>query len=130
MTRHWTEAYIGRPYVDGGCWLLFREVQAGQFGRSVDVPSIPDTPLRIMRAFESGSKSHRWVQVADRRDGDGILMSENEAPHHVGTYVAMPGGGRVLHSLKGQGSALHTFEHLKLVRFNIVGFYRPLEAQS
>ncbi len=126
MTAHWTEAYVGRPYVPGGCFLLFRDVQAAQYGRTVDFDQVTDDLRANVRAFEAGLKNYRWAAVAWPQDGDGVLMSENNAPHHVGTVVDLPAGQRILHSLKGQGVMLHTLTHIELLRFNIVGYYRPI----
>jgi len=123
---HWTEAYLGRPYVAGGCLLLFMEVQLARFGRKVEVGAVPATLLGQVRAFKRGSKALRWAVVSEPKEGDGVLLGLAREPHHVGTYVDMGSGPRVLHSLEGQGSACPSLAALhQLGGFNVIGFYRP-----
>jgi hypothetical protein len=125
---HWTERYLGRAYDDGGCWFLFRDVQRERFGRAIDMPGVVPTTLRAqVRAFEAGSTALRWAKVERPLEGDAVLMSESRHPHHIGTYVEMKDGPRVLHSLRGQGSACPSLAAIRLARFNVLGFYRPAD---
>lgn len=123
---HWVEQYLGRPYVAGGCWHLFKDVQRERFSRMVDVATVPDDLRGQIRAFEQGSKRLRWREVKQPIDGDGVLMTLSRQPHHVGTYVEINGVPRVLHSLEGQGVGCPSLAALQqLAGFNVIGFYRP-----
>jgi hypothetical protein len=123
---HWTERYLGLPYEEGGCFFLFQRVQRERFGREAPplCGGMPDKLLAVVRAFEAASTSGQWRAVDRPIEGDAVLMSSSREPHHVGTFVAL-GRGRVLHSLRGQGSALPAIEQLATTHLNIVGFYRP-----
>ncbi len=131
---HWSVAYLGKPYEEGGCWLLFQEVQRARYGRAIEAPpslaaAAPVEPRAIARSFLGASKALRWVEVKRPKEGDAVLMGEATDGHHVGTYVEMKGGPRVLHTLRGAGSACVPIARLEAMRFNIVGFYRP-EAEA
>ena len=125
MKAHWTARYLGQPYVEGGCWHLFRQVQREQFDREVREVPAPEKLAEIVRAFRDRTDSFGWVKVARPVEGAAVLMSAAMHPHHVGTYVADVRGGSVLHAVKGVGVALPPLSHIEALRWRIVGYYVP-----
>lgn len=138
MSEHWTRAYLGRCYDSAGigpmffnCWTFFGLVQRQQFGRELPEPPAAEKLAAIVRVFREGPDAFGWRKLEGgetRRDGDGVLLSHRNQPHHIGVYVATWNQGGVLHCLPGPGSVLQSLLHLELGAWNIVGVYRPREA--
>lgn len=99
---HWTDRWIGRPWVAGesDCWSLARAVWAHEFGRAL--PPLPVDPrdlaagVRALRAGRAG-----WIEVDRPAEGDAVLMARGVRPCHVGVWVAPD---RVLHALERTGA--------------------------
>lgn len=84
MTTHWSNAYVGIPFADGGrereqgldCWglvrLVFREV------RAIELPTYGEVSAEDLKAIALKVKEERehWLSVAGRpRDFDVVLMT-------------------------------------------------------
>lgn len=136
MSSHWSLPYIGLAYDIAGdgpdafnCWSFFRHVERERFGR--ELPAVPgvDRLPTIVRAFRDRSDSFGWRRLANgekRDDGDAVLMSHRDRPHHVGVWVDSVPACAVLHCTEGAGSVLHSPFHLDIAGWNIVGTYRPI----
>lgn len=132
--RHWTEQYLGLPYVQGGdgpagynCWGFFRFVQKDHFGILVPEISEPENLPRLLRKVPAAAAELGWAQTVAPRSGDAVLMAHHTHPSHCGIYVDDVAGGAILHCVSGPGSVLHTLRHLAVADWRIVRFYRPVD---
>lgn len=122
---HWTQRYLGMPYEPGGCLLLFVRVQRERFGRVIDPVSIPGALRDRILAFSAALEQVGWVKVATPIDGDAVLMSFHNRPHHIGVYVGDVARGSVLQSIEGSGVVLPSLASQEAGGWRVLGFYRP-----
>ena len=132
-TRHWTEAYLGLPYAQGGsgpegynCWGFFRFVQRDRFGIHVPEISEPESLPKLLRKVPAAAAELGWEKIAVPRTGDAVLMAHHTHPSHCGVYVDDIAGGAILHCIAGPGSVLHSMRHLEIASWRIAAFYRPV----
>lgn len=131
--RHWTEAYIGLPYAEGGgdggfnCWTFFRHVQLQQFGIRVPEISEPASKFRLLRKVPAAASELGWEKVEKPRTGDAVLMAHWKHPSHVGLWVGDANGGAVLHCVAGAGAVLATVAHLDNGQWRIISYFRPID---
>ena len=122
---HWAARYIGAPWdaTDSHCWGFARRVWHEQFG--LDVPPVnvdASSPREAMRALARGQSG--WVEVADRREGDGVLMAQGQRPCHVGIWITPDPERGVLHSVAGSGVIFTQPARLVALGYRIIGTYR------
>ncbi len=122
---HWTEAYIGLPYIEGDqdCAELVARVQREVFGRQVTVPrERADGPFGKSAQIAQGA-----VDLADRVDspveGDAVLMTVRGL-WHVGVWFES-GEPWVLHAVRSAGAVVaHRMRDLPGLGIKVDGFYR------
>lgn len=123
---HWTEAYIGLPYIEGeqDCAELVARVQREVFGRAVTVPRVrADGPFGKSAQIAQGA-----VDLADPvavpADGDAVLMKVRGL-WHVGLWFEQAGEQWVLHALRSSGQVVaHRMRALAAMGIRVEGFYR------
>lgn len=127
--RHWSERYIGEPYIKGeaDCAALLCRVRQEVFALSV-----PDA-AQIERA---ASALGRQAQMADGvaafgeatshpQEGDAVLMLCRGRPSHIGVYCEVDGERCVLHAMQNVGMVvLHRLRELHRSFLIVEGFYR------
>jgi cell wall-associated NlpC family hydrolase len=128
----WAIDYVGKPWANGAagplafdCWGLVRAVYAERFG--IVLPAVDcdaHAPLAVRHAFAAGRQGEDWLPVADRREGDVVLMGQARRPHHVGVWVA----GGVLHAVEGSGVVHQTPPRLAVHGWRLLGAYRHRSA--
>lgn len=130
---HWTETYLGLAYRLGAqgpdafdCWSFFRHVQKQRFGRDVPFLATPEKPTSAARACRDLPAALGWRKVTTPVTGDAVLMGHLLHPTHVGVFVDDVRGGAVLHCSEGAGTSLPSVFSLKLGRWSISAFYRPI----
>ena len=138
MNKHWTEAWLGRPWVAGkyDCADFVAEVLRVEFGRALDLP--------VRAESGSGAPTGATVRGWDRqiatlkgdfalpttapRDGDGVLMVAKGARrlrrYHLGLWAGVGGVAHVLHCQEAAGSILHPIRDLSLRALELEGIYR------
>lgn len=122
---HWTNAYVGLPYVDGeqDCAEIVARVEREVFGRSVQVPRV-----RAIGPFgKSAQIAYARDDLADPVDapveGDVVLMRVCGL-WHVGVWFHL-GEPWVLHALKRSGQVvIHRLRDLAALGIRVEGFYR------
>lgn len=127
MSKHWATMYLGEPWVahDNDCWSFFCRVQKEKFGRNVPVINAdPSNISECVRTFSKHSENANWQETQLPLEGDGVLMSLNRFPTHVGLWVEVDGIGGVLHCVQHSGVIFSRAANLLLLGFNITGFYR------
>ena len=140
MSAHWSLEFVGAAYAADGegpgafnCWAHFRHVERRRFNREIPPLPMPADLLGVVKLFRDRSDSFGWVRIEKPRkpmDGDAVLMSHRDRPHHIGIYVASVPGEAVLHCTEGVGSVLSSMFHLEVANWNIIGIYHPIEEAS
>lgn len=119
-TTSWPVEYLGIPYLPGGqdrlgadCWGFFRLVMAERF--KVEIPAVgilPSELRALLDAYKNHPMRHDWreIPLAMAGEGDGLLFAHRPGwPDHVGLALTH---GRVLHCVRGIGSAIEPVERL------------------
>lgn len=140
MSAHWSLPYLGFAYDAQGegpyafnCWSFFRHVERIRFAREVPPLPMPANLMGAVKLFRDRSDSFGWQRIEKPRkpiDGDAVLMSHRDRPHHIGIYVASVPGEAVLHCVESVGSTLPSLFHLEIAAWNITGIYRPIAESS
>lgn len=124
MSAHWSERYLGQPWVPGthDCWAFFRRVQhevyqveMAEAGPAFD----PHSTLSCARALQEG-RAAGWLEVATPAEGDAVLMARGSVPTHVGVWA----GNSVLHCQRGSGVVLQNLPSLRRHGWSTITFYR------
>lgn len=128
MTPEQINAYIGKPYAEGGngpdaydCRGLLIHFQRTYFGQN-----IPDLPMgdEMRDLFQRKLDAQSWEVVANPRHGDCVLLRGGAQPH-VGVYVDPIGGEcGVVHSLEGAGVVFTHASRLRAQGFSRVQYIR------
>lgn len=111
------------------CWAFFRHVERQRFAREIPAVPRPVGLVGTLKLFRDRPDAFGWHKVEKPMrpmDGDPVLMTHRDRPHHIGVYVASVPGGAVLHCLEGAGSVLHSLFHLEIAAWRITGIYRPI----
>ena len=143
MNKHWTEAWLGRPWIAGehDCADFVADVLRGQFGRTLAMPvHVAPEARGSAGARERATSVRGWDrQIASLReqyaiptvapqDGDGVLMVAKGARrlrrYHLGLWAGIGGVAHVLHCQDGAGSILHPIRDLGLRALELEGIYR------
>ena len=137
--RHWAEAWIGRPYIEGtfDCAHLVVEVMATRFGRHITLPAHGAT-LRGRDAQIAALKATlaRPLEPHEApREGDAVLMRASGRlrvlGHHIGVWCLVGHEPRVrdphvLHCMAGIGTCLHPIRGLASHGLEMTGIHRWL----
>lgn len=127
MSGHWAANWIGTPWVAGesDCWTFARTIWREMWG--LDVPAVDvdaADPKAARRAFGADPVAAGWREVADRAEGDGVMMALGRLPCHVGIWVSLPEGPHILHSVEGAGVIATPAARVGSLGYRIVGVYR------
>lgn len=133
MASHWSDAYIGRPYVEGefDCAELARLAQAEVFGRAIAMPSERvylgldgAAKLRAMRDQLAACKDDYGTPTDAPEDGDAALIRSRGRIDHVGIYCLIGGEAWVLHAAPHCGVVRMRLRQLDLYGYHLEGFYK------
>ena len=131
---HWTDAYVGRRYVEGrhDCVDLVATVLRKHFARVWRPPPRAEgvRARDAQVAALAGEHARPLGPGETARDGDGVLMRaagrRRGIGHHIGLYVALPAGPSVLHCQRGLGTVLQPLAGLETRGLEVAGLYRWL----
>jgi hypothetical protein len=128
-SSHWTQAYVGLPYIMGvgECGHRAALVWRERFGFEVEAaPAFGDMDAaqKLIRAKLSGPD---WAPVQQPAEGDAVIMWKGNRIAHVGVWVAP---GRVLHCTRAEGMVLTPEEDLASQGFRIFGYFRWQDRQA
>ena len=136
MAAHWSDAYVGRPWVEGrfDCANMACAVQAEVFGRRLGIPTERDylglaglAKLRAMRGQLRSLKDDYADRIdeAAAQEGDGVLLIGRGKPDHIGILCLIDGARWVLHAAAGPLQVVRTrWRELGLYGYAIEGCYR------
>lgn len=102
---HWCEQYIGQPWTpECDCFGWFRLWRERHFADLVPDVAVNDRHLphvaMALMTPENGM-ALGWEQTSAPVEGDAVLLSRGERPHHIGMVVFIGCQMRVLHALEG-----------------------------
>jgi len=126
---HWSDAYIGEPYVagDADCLRLFCRVSGEVFGRSIPDGALIDRALsRLGRAAQmADGVAALGAATATPAEGDAVLMICAGRPSHIGVFCRVDGEPCVLHAMENAGMVVrHCLRDLPRYSLAVEGFYR------
>ncbi len=126
MGSHWSDAYIGRPYVvdEFDCAALAAEVARDRFGVAVCLPQRA-AGLRAT-SQQIDELQDDFAEPIDRpQEGCPVLMRCRGRLSHVGVYCEIGGEPWVLHAMKNAGHVVrHRLRDLARVNLDVVGYFR------
>lgn len=130
MQSHWSDTYRGAKWAeDANCFDWFRRISREQFGR--DIPAPPPGSVNCDRLTLSAARLmagnildlFHGVPTDAPVEGDAVLLTRANHPHHIG-MVVLPGGRfHVLHVLDGAGLVMSSRLHLVTNGWRITGAY-------
>jgi hypothetical protein len=133
MPSHWSDAYIGRAYIDVefDCAELSRLVQAEVFHRVIALPTertyrglTGPAKVRAMRDQLAACKDDYGVRTSAPVDGDAALIRSRGRIDHIGTYCLIGGEPWVLHAAAGINQVIRTrVRDLELYGYALEGYY-------
>ena len=131
---HWSDKYLGRPYLRGtqDCAHLLVTVQQAEFGRTVRLPQhAAGVRARDAQMAALTAALTRPLTAGEcPQDGDAALMRAAgrrlSLGHHVGIIACLPGAPCVLHCQAGVGTVRHPLTDLARRRLELTGVYRWL----
>lgn len=127
---HWSDRYLGRPYVagSGDCAMLAAEVRHDVFGDASAIAA-----AEAERAASALGRARQAQQVIAQHgartdvpiEGDAVLMLCRGRPSHIGIYCLIDDEPWVLHAMANAGEAVrHRLRDLPRVGLALEGFYR------
>lgn len=126
---HWSENYIGDPYVlgDADCARLVASVRKEIY--KLPVPSdveVDRAASRLGRVGQMGDLVEMYGQRTDNpEEGDVVLMICRARPSHVGVYCIVDNEPCVLHAMENAGMVVrHRLRDLPKVLLTVEGFYK------
>lgn len=126
---HWSQKYIGQPYVAGeaDCARLVCQVRREVFGQPVpDEAEIERKASRLARVVQLTDGVEAFGQRTELpQEGDAVLMVCRARPSHIGVYCQVDGEPAVLHAMENAGMVvLHKLRDLSRVFLAVEGFYK------
>ncbi len=131
MAGHWTETYVGRPYLEGDhdCATLVETVLRERFAINASLPPAARS-IRARDQQVAEEVTTRWIQVLCPREGDVAVMRATgrlrTLGNHIGVHVDVVGSGHVLHCAAGVGTCLHAVAALSERGLEVCGSFRWL----
>ena len=126
---HWSEKYIGQPYVAGSadCAHLLSQVRREQF--HLPVPDAVDIERQASRLGRTGQMQDLIGAYGQRtetpQEGDAVLMICAGRPSHVGVFCLIQDEPYVLHAMQNAKMVvLHKIRDLGRVFLKVEGYYR------
>ncbi len=130
MSTHWSDAYIGQPYISGerDCGNLAARVRLEVFGdaSALQVAELQRAAGQLgkQRQVEQmlSAHGHRTEQPME---GDAVVMQNTAGRWHVGSYCLIDGEAWVLHNMKNAKQVVrHRLRELARVGLSVEGFYQ------
>ena len=125
---HWSEQYIGKPYVigDADCAHTLAMVRSEVFNQPVP------TDIEVERKASALGRAGQMIDLVaeygekteNPEEGDAVLMMCKGRPSHIGAYCIVNGEPSVLHAMQSAGMVvLHRIRDLERVFLTVEGYY-------
>lgn len=126
---HWSDAYIGQPYIPGeaDCLALYCRVSSEVFSQTIPAGATVERAASALgRVHQIGDGVATLVKpVTDPGEGDAVLMLCRGRPSHIGVYCVVDGEPGVLHAMANAGMAVrHCLRDIPRLGLAIEGIYR------
>lgn len=130
---HWSASYVGRPYDHGvfDCTHLVVEVQANEFDRYVDLPTVERSPTLegLSKQIEQYKESVS-TETKNPKEGDVVLMKLTGCDFfHIGILLMINNKRYVLHNTRSSGTCCHSMSDLKRNKIKVLGYYKLVEKE-
>jgi len=125
--QHWTEQYVGKPYVEGqnDCASFAARVQAEVFHRAITLPGERAPGMRGQSGQILAHKNDHGIPVEIPMEGDAVLMIGRGRLNHIGVYTVIHGVPYVLHAMKSARQVcLHRIRDLQQQGLAVEGYYQ------
>ena len=123
---HWTDPYIGLPYVEGegDCAALAVRVQREVFGREIVLPTTHACGVRAQTVQIAALRDDYAERLPAPVEGCGVLMQCRGRFSHIGLFAAIGGEGWVLHAMQNARMVvLHRVRDLPRHGLALEGYY-------
>ena len=122
-SSHWTQAYVGLPYIlgVGECAHRAALVWRQEFGFEIEPPPAYGDMAVAQSHIEAELAKPEWCRVRRPQEGDAVIMWKGERLCHVGVWVAP---GHVLHCTRKDGMVLTPEDELESQGFRVFGYVR------
>jgi hypothetical protein len=131
---HWSDRYVGRPYVEGSfdCGALAELVQREVFAKEIHLPSerryVGKRDVERFQAMASqiaAEKVNFAEPVTVPRDGDAVLLMARGYPQHIGVFCMLQGEPWVMHAADSCGQVVRCrIRDLASRCLAVEGYYR------
>ena len=126
---HWSERYIGLPYVLGesDCGHMAAGILREVFGKTIPERAAVEREVsRLGRVHQMSDVVESFCLPVDApEEGDLVLMLCRGRPSHIGVYCRVNGRGCVLHAMENAGmTVLHPIARLSSLLLSVEGYYR------
>lgn len=129
---HWTEPYIGIPWLSGGresvtgldCWGLLCHVYAREYGITLApyTEHVEGCP-QVFEPLLAELVTQHWKPTDSPQDGDAVAVGRKDRLSHVGLYVQLREPA-ILHSQVNNLSSIITLRLLRKTGWTNIKFYR------
>lgn len=135
--NHWTQKYVGIPYLDRGrtfegadCYGLIRLVYRDELlidlaSFSEEYPSAVDMAC-VAGLISDARTEQTWIEQREARPYDVLVFRRGRVECHLGLVVAR---GRMLHMAEGQSSRIEPYETGEWMP-RLTGIYRHFKNAS
>jgi hypothetical protein len=126
---HWTQAYVGLPYIMGvgECGHRAALVWRERFGFEVEAAPAHGDMAAAQTLIKAELAGPKWSPVQQPAEGDAVIMWKGDRVAHVGIWVAP---GHVLHCTRKDGMILTSEEDLPAQGFRVFGYFRRQKPQA
>lgn len=126
---HWSESYIGQPYIKGeaDCGRLVCRVRREVFKHHVpDEAEFERAASRLGRAAQMSDAVATFGARTERPvDGDAVLMICRGRPSHIGVFCLVEDEPSVLHAMENAKQVVrHALRDLPRVGLSVDGYYK------
>ncbi|MBD3764934.1 MAG: hypothetical protein IE927_09420 [Rhodobacterales bacterium] len=123
---HWSTRHVGTPWVAGetDCWHFAASVWRDRWGWQVDPVAVDPADPRAIRQALGQIDPAVWRPVTRLAEGDAALMARGQRPCHVGSWILLPEGPAILHSVERAGVIVTAPDRLREIGYRLVASYR------
>jgi len=123
---HWTEKYVGKPYIKNeyDCTHLVLQVLQNEFGFTHELPTERvDSPFGLSALIDR-YKEELAVKLDKPQEGAVVLLKCRGRINHIGIYTVINRVKYIIHNLKPTGCVcIHKLREMKKYGMEVEGFY-------
>lgn len=126
---HWSDSYIGQPYIPGeaDCLRLYCRVSSEVFKRTIPNGATVERAASALGRVQQMTEGTTVLatRVDKPVEGDAVLMMCRGRPSHIGAFCVVDGEASVLHAMANAGMTVrHCLRDLPRVGLTVEGLYQ------